>query len=107
MKFTIVTKTSSKPFIGKASGFSYAIKIDSLDSNDFPTKPFGRQLDDQRKVKDWIKGAKKTFVGAKGKPTIPEVRRFIKSSGFNEFYAKWKSDSSIWKDDSVELFYKE
>ena len=110
MKLIIITaapKKGSKPFIGTADGFSYAIKIDSLENNDFPRKLFGRQIDDARAVREWMKTAKKTYVNAKHKPTLTEVKRFIKSTPApKEFYAKWKTDSSSSKTDAVEIYYK-
>jgi hypothetical protein len=90
----------------RSDGFSYAVNIPILDSNDFVNMPFGRQLDDARKVQEWKKTAKSTHVGSKGKATLPAVRKWVKENKPTEFYAKWKMDSSNYKDDSVEIFYK-
>jgi hypothetical protein len=68
--------------------------------------PFGRQLGDLRKVQEWKKSAKSTHVGSKGKATLPAVRKWVKEVKPSEFYAKWKMDSPNYKDDSVEIFYK-
>jgi len=95
-----------KPAFGTSDGFSYAVNIPTLDSNEFLKMPFGRQLDDSRKVGEWKKTAKKAYVGAKGKGTLPSVKKWVKENKPSEFYAKWKMDSSSWKDDSVEIFYK-
>lgn len=95
-----------KPFIKKADGFNYAVQIDGLD-NEFPSYPFGRQLSDIKKLKEWKKDAKKGYVGAKGKATMTAVKAWIKDNKPSEFYAKWKPDSSSYKDDSVEIFYKD
>ena len=95
-----------KPAFGTSDGFSYAVNIPTLDSNEFLKMPFGRQLDDSRKVGEWKKTAKKAYVGAKGKGTLPSVKKWVKENKPSEFYAKWKMDSSNYKDDSVEIFYK-
>ena len=95
-----------KPAFGTNEGFSYAVQINELDSNEFFKQPFGRQLDDLRKAKSFMDTAKHIYVGAKHKPTIPTVKKWVRENNPTEFYAKWKSDSPLWKDDSVEIFYK-
>ena len=101
---SIFAAKNANPFFGKAEGFSYAINIEGID-NEFPTKPFGRQLDEQKKLKEFLEKAKKAYVGAKGKPTLKAVKDYIKANNLKQFYAKWESDSDMYKDDSVELFY--
>jgi len=95
----------SKPFFGKSDGFNWAVQIDSVD-NSFPTMPFGRRLDDEKKAIEFSKSSKKGHADAKGKPTLPAVKKFVKEIGAKEFFAKWKPDSGLNKDDSVEVFYK-
>ena len=95
-----------KASFGKTKDMSYAVQIDSLDSNDFYTQAFGRQISDLKKADEFIKTAKKGYVDGKGKATLPAVRKWVKENQPSEFYAKWKSDSSWYKDDSIEIFYK-
>jgi hypothetical protein len=97
-----------KAGFGNSEGFSSAVLIDGLDSNEFFKAPFGRQLGDLKKVKDWkaSQGVKTDHVGAKGKSTMAAVKAWVKSVKPTEFYARWKQDSSNYKDDSVEIFYK-
>jgi hypothetical protein len=90
----------------KSDKFSYAVNIPLLDNNDFINMPFGRQIDDAKKVMEWKKDAKKGYVSAKGKATLPAVKKWIKENNPSEFYAKWPMDSGSYKDDSVEIFYK-
>jgi hypothetical protein len=94
-----------KPAFGNSEGFNYAVNIEGIE-NEFFKYAFGRQLDDLKKVKEWMKSAKKYNVDAKGKPTLSSVKSWIKMTKPSEFYAKWKKDSSNYKDDSVEIFYK-
>lgn len=95
----------AKQFIGNVGRTSYAIKIEGIDPS-FLKRPFGRQLDDFDKIKEWKKSSKSTHVRAKGKATLAAVKRWVKDTRPKEFYAKWTADSSDWKNDSVEIFYK-
>lgn len=101
----------SKPFIGKVKGdagtFNYAINLPkSPDGNEFVKLPFGRQLATAKYLKEWKAGAKSDRVDAKGKATLQSVKDWVKENKSKEFYAKWTPDSSSYKDDSVEIFYK-
>lgn len=86
--------------------FNYLIKIDDVDPK-FYEKPFGRQLEDMQKIKEFLKNAKKYTVGAKGKSTLAAVKKEIKERNPTQYYAKWRADSSNYKDDSVDLYYKD
>lgn len=96
---------ASKAFIGKAGKKSYAVKIEGID-NEFPLMNFGQQISYNKSVKEWKESAKKDYVDAKGKATLASVKAWIKENNPKEFYASWESDSSTYKDDSVEIFYK-
>lgn len=93
-----------KPSFGSSDGFSYAVNLNGVD-NEFLNQPFGRQLDAMKKVKEFTSKAKKGYAGAKGKSTLAAVKDWVKLNQPTQFYAKWKSDSSSYKNDSVEIFY--
>lgn len=95
-----------KPAFGNSDGFSYAVQINSLDANDFFKQPFGRQLNDLKRVKQFKETAKSTFVDVKGKSIMPAVKQWVKDMKATEFYASWKQESSSYKDDSIEIWYK-
>lgn len=96
-----------KPAFGKAEGFSFAVNVDSLDSNEFLTQSFGRGLSDRKKISEFINTAKKHYIGAKGKPTMSAVKAWVKDNGKDiQFFAKWKSDSQFNKADVVEIYVK-
>ncbi len=97
-------KKKDKPAFGSSGGFSYAVNVDGID-NEFLNQPFGRQLDSMKKVKEFMGKAKKGYAGAKGKSTLAAVKDWVKLNQPTQFYAKWKSDSSSYKDDSVEIYY--
>jgi hypothetical protein len=86
---------------------SFAVKVNALSSNDFFRKPFGHQLDDLRAIVKFKEEAKTGYVGAKHKNTMAAVKKWVKLVKPTEFYARWRQDSTWWKDDSVEIFYKE
>ena len=94
-----------KASFGKAGEFSYAFRVDGVEP-EFYNRPFGRQLDSIRKAGEFCKEAKSYHVGCKGKSTMACVKAWVKTENPTQFYAKWKSDSSSYKDDSVEVFYK-
>lgn len=85
--------------------FNYAVNIKGVESR-FWEKPFGRQIDSLKIIRDFQKTAKKDYVSAKGKPTITAVKSWIKINKPLYFYAKWPKDSTNYKDDSVEIFYE-
>jgi hypothetical protein len=94
-----------KPSFGDSEGVSYAVNLPNLGSNEFYKQPFGRKIEDMRKVKLFQKSAKKDHVNAKGKPIMAAVKAWVKMMQPKEFYASWKKESSMYKDDSVEIFY--
>jgi hypothetical protein len=93
-----------KTVFGSNDGFSYAVNLNGAD-NEFFKQPFGRQLDTLKKIKEFTAKAKKGSVGAKGKPTLAAVKDWVKMNQPTQFYAKWKMDSTSYKDDSVEIYY--
>ena len=97
-----------KAIFGNAEGRSYAVKIDSLDSNDFFKRSFGQQLNDLRRVTAFThdEEVKVTWVSVKGKASMSGLKAWIKMVNPSEFYANWKQDSPYYKDDSLEVFYK-
>lgn len=100
-------KGKDKPFFGTADGMSYAVKLNGASpNNSFPQMGFGRIVDNRKLIGDFKASAKKGYVGAKGKPTLASVKKWVKENSPDEFYASWKADSSSYKDDSVEIYYK-
>lgn len=95
---------ASKKYSSDAK-YNYAICIEGVDPL-FYQKPFGRQIDDMQNIRQFQQEAKKDTVGAKNKPTLQAVKEWIKQHKPKYFYAKWEKDSSHYKDDSVEIFYK-
>ena len=95
-----------KAIFGVHDKRSYAVNIDVLSTNNFFRQPFGRQLDDRRRINEWKNSAEIAFVNTKHKDTIVSVRAWVKEQKPTEFYAEWSSDSRMWKDDTVQIFYK-
>ncbi len=89
-------------YVGTISGGnSIAIKIDGIDDGEarLGTRNGMKAIDAFKKT------AKKTYVDAKGKKTVPAVKKELKLQGAKQYYAKWKSDSPSYKDDSVEVWF--
>ena len=81
------------------------VKIKGVDK-EYYRAPFGRQMDDLKKVKAFMETAKTAYVNAKHKGTLTAVKRWIKETSPSEYYAKWRKDSSNYKDDSVKVYYR-
>lgn len=102
----ILEAKKPKPFFGTNDGMNYAVNLDgAVGGNNFPDRGFGGVVDNRNIIKDFKDKAKKGYVGAKGKGTLPSVKKWVKENNPSQFYASWKADSSSWKDDSVEIFY--
>ena len=101
-------KGGQKPYFGTVDKMNYAVQLNSaVGGNGFPGRGFGGVVDNRNVIKEFKNTAKKAWVGAKGKPTLPAVKKWVKENKPSEFYASWKADSSMWKDDSVEIYYKD
>ena len=96
-----------KPYFGlnDTKKKNYAVQINGIE-NDFPSKPFGQQIDSMKKLKEFKQSAKSTRVDAKGKATMTAIKEWVKENKPNEFFASWEKDTSSYKDDSVEIFFK-
>lgn len=105
-KYLDEAKKANTPAFGSSEGRNYAVKIDGI-PNDFFKLPYGRQLDYRKELKKFQQTAKKSYVDAKGKPTMKSVKDWVKKHKPSEFYAKWRKDSKTSKDDNVEILYKD
>jgi hypothetical protein len=101
-----ISEAKPKKFIGTLEKFSYAVQLNDFDATTLKGGNFGTQVKLNTVLKKWKKGAKSDYVPAKGKPTLSAVKEWIKENNPTEFYAKWQSDSSSYKDDTFEIFYK-
>lgn len=77
-----------------------AVKIPGVNPL-FHKEPFGRQLDDHAKIKNWKESARHTYLGTKGKAALAAVKEWIKDVKPREFYAVWENG-----DHSVTLYFK-
>lgn len=83
---------------------NYVVKVDGVDPK-YMHRPFGRQLEDQAKIKAFKEKAKSYHVGAKRKATKAAVNAWLREVKPSQVYAKWMADSPNYKDDSVEVWY--
>ena len=93
---------------GKADKFNFAVKLKSLSDNEIFSMNFSDRINAMAQAKKFMNdpSTKKGYVGAKGKATMPAVKQWVKENKPSEFYAQWQGDSSNYKDDSVEIYYK-
>ena len=78
-----------------------AVCIDGLSFADARKGTRGAMMN----IDGFKKKAKVAWADAKGKPTIPAVKKEIKALKAKNFYAKWQADSSSYKDDSVKIWF--
>ena len=97
-------RLSKKACYGTVHGSSYAVLIDGVDG-DFFTRPFGRQLDDWRKIEDFKATAKHGYADSKWKPTMSAVKEWVRLYEPKQFFAVWNSETDFYHDDSVKIFY--
>lgn len=102
-----VLSEDTKAAFGTAGKMSYAIKLNSIDDNEFMKKSFAQQVPSIRAAREFMASAKKDYVDAKGKATLAAVKAWVKENKPSEFYSLWQMDSSFYKNDVVEIFYKD
>ena len=83
-------------------GNSIAVSIDGVHPND-AMKLNSRAV--ITAIDDFKKSAKVAYANAKGKKTIPAVKKELKMLGATQYYARWQSDSSSYTDDSVKIWF--
>jgi len=107
MDNAIVAKVvvAAKICSGSDSKFNYIYCLEGV-TPDFWQQPFGRQLSDLKLIKDFTKAAKVDHIDAKGKSTLKSVKEWVAANKPEQYFAKWQKDSSNYKDDSVEIYYK-
>lgn len=92
---------------GNAGKFSYAFEIEGVNPR-FIYEPFGRQLDDLKKVKEFQSIAKKGWIRCKHRRSnMAAVREWVKEVKPKQFWVKFPRQSANWKDDSVEIYFTE
>lgn len=99
-----LSEAKANPFIGKIDKLNYAVKIDGVTLSS--SSNFGDMVRINKALKEFKQDAKTTRIGAKGKATLASVKAWIKENQPSQYYAKWQPDSSFYKDDSVEIYYK-
>lgn len=101
-----IDEATDKAFIGKSDGMNFAVKINGFDNMSLKGGNFGTQVKLNGYLKKFKQGAKEVYIGSKGKATISSVKTWVKENNPTEFFAKWKPDSSFYKDDNVKILYK-
>jgi len=85
---------------------TFAYKVEGLEAG-FHLRGESVLIDSRHKIDAFKATAKRTHVDAKGRATLAAVKEWVKFFQPTQFFASWTSDSSNFKDDSVELWYTE
>lgn len=101
-----ILEATDKPFIGKSDKMNFAVKLKGFDNQSLKGGSFGDQVRMNKFLKTFKQGAKEAYIPAKGKATLASVKAWVKENNPTEFFAKWKPDSSSFKDDTVKILYK-
>ena len=108
MKENLDEAAKKNVYIGKESDgkMCLALGIDGWNVNvkDSVKRGFGGMIDLRPEMQRIKQNGKKVYVDAKGKATIKAVKDYVKEHKPKEFYARWKCDSSFYKDDNVEMY---
>jgi hypothetical protein len=98
-------EAKAKSCSGSDSKFNYVYRLEGVTPN-YWQQPFGRQLSDIKLIKDFTETAKVDHIDAKGKSTLKSVKEWVAINKPEQYFVKWSKDSSDYKDDSVEVYYK-
>ena len=98
-----ITMTNKQFICANLEGFSVVGKFKDFSAKDWATKP-QFQIDNRDQFAKFKANAKSVHVGAKLKPTVPAVKKWVRENKPSQYYAKWRMDSELHKDDSVEIF---
>lgn len=93
-----------KPFVNKSvEGFSVVAKFDDFSAEQF-SKNMGYQITHREDFNSFKQNAKLVTIGSKRKPTFATVKKWVSENNPKQYFAKWHSDSALYKDDSVEIY---
>lgn len=94
-------------YIGKiGNGYSsLAVSLDGIDIAGIKVDNLHARLNLHCEIQNLnrVGSGKVHYISCKGKPSISTVKAYVKEHNLQKFYALWRSDSSYWKDDIVEL----
>ena len=80
-------------------------KIDGMISaKEFNQMPFGRQIEHYHKIQEFQAKAKSGYLETKRKKVKTALREFLKLHEVKQYYFKAREDS-MWKDDSVDIWF--
>jgi len=93
-----------KAFVNKSvEGFSVVAKFDDFSAEQFSNN-FGYQITHREDFKSFKQQAKLVTIGSKSKPTFATVKKWLSENKPKQYFAKWRGDSALYKDDCVEMY---
>ena len=86
----------------------YGIQLSCVNAEQFVKSPFGRRLDDWKKIEEWKKsGAKQDWISTRPRNNerpMAQLKQWIDEVKPSEFFCVWKIDDQ-YQPDSREIWY--
>lgn len=93
-----------KSFVNKSvEGFSVVAKFDDFSAEQFNNN-LGYQISHREDFKLFKQNAKLVTIDSKQKPTFATVKKWVTENKPKQYFAKWRGDSPLYKDDCVEMY---
>ena len=93
-----------KAFVNKSvEGFTVVAKFDNFSAEQFSNN-LGYQITHREDFKSFKQQAKLVIIGSKLKPTFATVKKWVSENKPKQYFAKWRGDSALYKDDCVEMY---
>lgn len=93
-----------KAFVSKSvEGFSIVAKFDDFSAEQFSSN-FGYQITHREDFQSFQQQAKLVTIGSKLKPTFATVKKWVRENKPKQYFAKWRGDSPLYKDDCVDMY---
>ena len=94
----------NKAFANKnVDGCSVVSKFEAFSAEQW-SQNLGYQIAHQDDFKAFKQNAKLVVIGSKGKATFAAVKKWVKENNPKEYFAKWRCDSPLHKDDCVDIY---
>ncbi len=95
----------NKAFTNKkdADGFSVVCQFEAFSAERW-SQNFNYQIEHRDDFKAFKQKAKLVVIGSKGKATFATVKKWVKENNPKEYFAKWRCDSPLHKDDCVDIY---
>ena len=95
-------KTKGKACYGTVEGVNYAFRVNGVDGSEFFCLPWERRMEAINRLMAFQYRAKHVGYSDGSQRAVKE---WVKDNQPSQFFAVWTSETDIYHDDSVEIFY--